>query len=858
MEIEDIRVMTGPNMWAHPHKLVVIKVRDKKVTETNFESYCEQIEICLNKEINIIDIPEDDAPLAFVKLVGTIATSLQDCSGKLFSSGIRLGKNVYAVFEYIEKEIGIAAAHKTYGIINEILSQGKCDYKEAKLEFKSLSANFFPGPSTKSIIDAAKKRGIPVRTIADGKFIVLGQGKYQKRISAAICETTSNIAVEIAGNKEITKQILGDSKIPVPKGLCIQNESELMQAVEKIGYPLVVKPRNGNQGRGITTNITSFEVLQKAFVFAQRFSSRIIVEKYVNGNDYRFLVIGYKLIAAAHRIPASVIGDGVSSINQLIAKINTDPRRGEGHENLLTKITIDECTLELLARAGLTLDSVPGINEQIYLKDTANLSTGGTAIDVTDDVHFENKLLAERVAKLIGLNICGIDIIAPVIKTPLTENGGVVLEVNAAPGLRMHIAPSEGRPRNTGDPIINLMFPEGSKARIPIVAVTGTNGKTTTTSLMAYIAMQQGYNVGYTCTNGIFINNTVIEKGDCSGAKSAGIVLNDPGVDFAVLECARGGIIRSGLAFDYCDVAIVTNVASDHLGLNGIETLEDLARVKAVVPNAVHKSGYAVLNAADDLVYAMKNELQCKIALFSLECNTRLTEHCANGGVAAYMDNMRSIIIANGNKIMRVENVMNIPLTMGGKAGFMIENILGVVLAAYVKGFGIKKIARALNRFLPEHVPGRINLFKYNDVHVLIDYVHNPHGFFALGKMLNMMDGFKTGILTAVGDRRDEDIVEIGRVAAKIFNKVIIRIDEDTRGRTGQEITDLIVKGVNETNPQIALHFIPDFNLALRFALDQALPGEYIVLSAENPEKAIACFNELVEQYKRFRISKAG
>ncbi|HLP13364.1 MAG TPA: cyanophycin synthetase [Flavobacteriales bacterium] len=858
MEIEEMRVMAGPNMWAEPHKLVVVKTTATEITETDLEWYFEKAEIYLNKDINVVGIPDDDPQLAFATLLAIMAASLQDCSSHLYCKGIRHGRYVYTVFEYEEEEMGILAAHKTIEIINQLIEGHSCSFKEARQEFKLLKEQFYPGPSTFSIIEAAQRRNIPIRNIAGGKFVMMGHGKYQKRIEASICETTSNISVEIAGNKDTTKHILSEAMVPVPTGMCVQNLEELMNVVEKIKYPLVTKPLDGNQGKGITTNITNYELLVKGFNHAQMYSRKVVVEKFVEGNDYRFLVIGYKLIAAAQRIPACVKGNGIYTIGELIHQINDDPRRGQGHENMLTKIKVDVAMIEFLASSGLTLESIPALGQRVYLKPTANLSTGGTAIDVTDEVHDENRLLAERVAKLIGLNICGIDIMAPVVKTPLTENGGVVLEVNAAPGLRMHIAPSQGKPRNVGDPILELMFPEGSQARIPIVAVTGTNGKTTSTRLMAHITAQQGYHVGFTCTDGIYVNNIQIYKGDCSGAKSAAVVLNDPTVDFAVLECARGGLIRSGLAFDFCDVAIVTNVASDHLGLKDIDTLEDLARVKAVVPKSVHADGYAILNASDELVYKMKDELHCKVALFDLHYTERLARHCAAGGIAAYLDDLKSIVIADGEQKTRVENVMNIPLTMGGKAEFMIENILGVVLATYVKGFDMKKVVASLCEFLPEQVPGRINLFKVNDVNIMIDYVHNPHGFMALGKMLDTIQAIKTGIITGVGDRRDDDIIEVGRIAARIYDKIIIRMDNEERDKTPEQIAGLIVQGLQEVKPKVTYHIIPDSNIALRFAIDQALPGEYVVFSAEKPEETIAYIQELRNHYNQAFISRTG
>ncbi|HYG50361.1 MAG TPA: cyanophycin synthetase, partial [Flavobacteriales bacterium] len=757
------------------------------------------------------------------------------------------GKNHYAVFGYQEEEVGIEAAHKALEIVNAVCDGKPSGFKEAKSTIQKLRFELHPGPSTNAIIEAALRRNIPVRKIAGGKFVILGQGKYQRKIEASICDSTSNVSVDIACDKQATKRILAEALIPVPEGTVVQSEAELIAAVEKTGFPLVTKPIDGHHGNGITGNIRNYNDLVKGFWLAKKHSDSVIVEKFIQGNDYRFLVVGYKVVAVAQRIPAMVIGDGVSTVAQLVQRVNDDPCRGEGHEKNLTKITIDTQTLELLAAHNMTLESIPAKNEVVHMKFTANLSTGGTAVDVTDELHLENRWLAERAAKLIGLNICGIDIMAPVIKTPLTENGGVILEVNAAPGLRMHITPAKGKPRNVGDPIVDLMFPRYAKSRIPIVAVTGTNGKTTTTRLMAYMADAQGFHVGFTCTDGIYVDHVQIDKGDCSGSKSATVVLNDPTVDFAVLECARGGIIRSGLAFDCCDVGILTNVASDHLGLKGIDTLEDLARVKAVVPMAVNPEGYAILNSADDLVYDLRNQVSAQVALFGLEMNHRIKNHCANGGLAAFLDHDRNIVIAHGQKEMIVENVANIPVTFNGLAEFMIENVLPVVLACYAQKFDMKKVRAALRTFEPSptKLPGRINIIKINDVNVMVDYGHNAHGYIALGNMLKKIDAVKTGIVTGVGDRRDEDIVEIGQIAAGIFDKIIVRVDDDTRGRSVEEISSLIIQGIRQSNAEVPCDLIPETLKALRFAIENSNAGDYVIITPEDPEAILAFLEEM-------------
>jgi cyanophycin synthetase len=544
----------------------------------------------------------------------------------------------------------------------------------------------------------------------------LGYGIHQKRIRATIASTTGNIAVSIACDKEETKNLLGDAQIPVPKGDVVRTEEGLLESINRIGYPIVIKPIDGNHGKGNTTNITSWEQAAVAFEAAKVYGKNVIVEKFITGFDFRILVVNYKFICAALRTPASVIGDGKNTIQYLIDETNKDPRRGFGHEKVLTQITIDQFTQKMLDEKNYSLETVPEKNELVLLKPTANLSTGGTSTDVTDEVHPDNIIMCERIAKIIGLDICGIDIMAKDLRTPVTENGGCILEVNAAPGFRMHIDPSEGLPRNVAEPVVDMLFPKGSTGNIPIIAITGTNGKTTTTRITAHIAKTAGFKVGYTTSDGVYIQNQMMMKGDCTGPVSSQFVLKDPTIDFAVLECARGGILKSGLAFQHCDVAIVTNISADHIGLGGIENMEQMAKVKAVVPETVYPHGYAILNAEDDLVYAMKNGLNCNIALFSMdENNPRIIKHCKKGGYAAVFENGYISIMKGAWKI-RVVKVSEVPVTYGGKALHNVMNCLPAVLSAYLwRKIGIEEIKLALQTFLPSvtQTPGRLNMFQF-------------------------------------------------------------------------------------------------------------------------------------------------
>ena len=550
------------------------------------------------------------------------------------------------------------------------------------------------------------------------------------------------------------------------------------------------------------------------------------------------ILVNNKLVAAAKRTPAHVVGDGQSTIQQLIDEVNKDPRRGYGHEKILTQIEVDAITNKILDEKELSLDSVIEKGRILYLKDTANLSTGGTAEDVTDIVHPYNVFMAERIAKIVGLDICGIDVMTTDITEPLPDTRGAVLEVNAAPGFRMHLAPTSGLPRNVAAHVIDMLYPAGSTARIPIIAVTGTNGKTTTTRLIAHIARMKGYKVGYTTTDGVYIQNRLLMTGDCTGPTSAEFVLKDPTVDFAVLECARGGLLRAGLGFKKCNVGIVTNVAADHLGLKGIHTLDQLSKVKGVIPETVMPGGYAILNADDDRVFEMKNGLQegVHLALFSMdENNERIQKHMKNGGLSAIYEN-GFISIAKGEWKIRISKAINVPLTYGGKAAFMIQNVLPAILAAYTQGISVEDIRVAIESFIPSasQTPGRLNMFEFKNFNILLDYAHNSAGFRALQKFVEKMDGTpKVGIVAGIGDRREEDNKDIGRIAAEMFDEIIIRQDKHLRGRTEEELIGMISAGIKEVDPSKKITVIPSEKEAIAYAIKNAKAGSLIIISSD-------------------------
>ena len=764
----------------------------------------------------------------------------------------------YVVFSYMEEDAGVYAA-KASVVIAQTLTDGKeYDLAPDIQQLREIRENTRLGPSTGCIVEEAAKRGIPFIRLNKQSLVQLGYGVNQKRIRATIASTTSNIAVDIACNKEETKLLLEAAEIPVPKGILIRTDEGLKEAVEKLGYPFVIKPIDGNHGKGITTNIISWEQALRALEAAKEYGRTVIAEKFIRGVDFRCLVINNKFICAALRTPASVTGNGKSSIQYLIEEVNKDPRRGYGHEKVLTQITVDQSTQKMLDEKGYTLETIPAKGELVFLKSTANLSTGGTSTDVTEEVHPANIFMCERIARIIGLDICGIDIMAPDLRTPVTENGGAILEVNAAPGFRMHIEPTVGLPRNVAEPVVDMLFPKGSAGRIPIIAITGTNGKTTTARLTAHIAKSANKKVGYTTSDGVYIQNHLMMKGDCTGPISSTFVLKDPTVDFAVLECARGGILKAGLAFQNCEVAIVTNVAADHIGLGGINSVEQMAKVKSVVPETVFPHGYAVLNADDDLVYAMKDGLKCNIALFSMdENNPRIRKHCNEGGLATVFEN-GFLSILKGTWKIRVMNVKDVPLTYEGKAVHNIHNCLPAIMATYLfRDITIEDIRSALSSFIPSsaQTPGRLNFFKFRNFTMLADFAHNAHGLQLLCDFVSKLDfPMRIGVISGTGDRRDEDIRKLGAISANYFDEIIIRCDKNLRGRTAEEIIELLREGINAVNPTLPTLVIPNEDEALDYIYENPKQGALYTIMCDVVARALDKIKELKEREEREQL----
>jgi cyanophycin synthetase len=864
MKILSIQALRGPNIWSVRRKKLIqmrLDLEEMEQRPTNLiEGFAERLEEMFPSMYE--HRCSEGVPGGFYSRVrrGTwmghviehIALEIQTLAGMDTGFGrTRETKTpgIYnVVFSYTEENVGLYAAEAAVRIAEALINAEAYEPSVDIQKMREIREKVRLGPSTASLVDEAVARDIPWIRLGTNSLIQLGYGVHQSRFQATITDKTSNIAVDIACNKEETKRMLYQAAIPVAKGDICVDEEDLQKTIERIGYPIVIKPLDGNHGKGASINVKTWEDAVEGLAHAKKYSRRVIVERFIKGFDFRVLVINNRVVAAAQRVPAHVKGDGVHSIQKLIELENQDPRRGYGHENVLTEITVDRDTTDLLEKLEYSLESIPKKGEVVYLKSTANLSTGGTSIDVTDMMHPENIFLSERISRVIGLDVCGIDIMASNLTQPLKENGGVILEVNAAPGFRMHLAPAEGLPRNVAAPVIDMLYPPGKPSRIPIFAVTGTNGKTTTTRLLAHIVKNMGYRVGFTTSDGIYVQNHMLEKGDTTGPYSAEFILKDPTVEFAILETARGGILRSGLGFSRCDVGIITNIQEDHLGISDIDTLEDIARVKSVVVKSVKKDGWAVLNAEDEQCVKIAAELDCNIAYFSMdEQHPVVRKHCKAGGIAAIYEN-GFVTIKKGDWKIRVEKVTTIPLTMGGKAKFMIANVLAATLAGYLYGFKTEDMRLSLETFIPSaaQTPGRMNIFNFKEFKVMIDFAHNPAGYRAVEDFLGQVESpHKVGIIAGVGDRRDQDIRDCGEIAARMFDHIIIRQEKHLRGRTEEEIINLLLDGIKRVDKKLSYEIIPKEVEAIKHAISTAQPGTFITALSDVITNAI----EIVQSY---------
>jgi len=868
MEILEIRTLRGPNYWSgYWKKLIIMRLDiggyEQKPTDRIEGFYARMVEVMPSLVSHGCSYQEEGGFLRRVEegtwaghVIEHLALELQTLAGMDTGYGRTRetdDKGVYnVVFSYMEEAVGRFAGRAAVRLFTGLAEGTSIDEIRAELakdiqEMREIREVVRFGPSTGSLVEEADSRGIPYIRLNDQSLVQLGYGVFQKRIQATVTANTNMIAVDLAGNKHATKTLLGGMGVPVPKGYEVRNIEDLEGTIEEIGFPVVIKPVDGNHGKGATVGINSLDDAKIAFEKAKEYSRWIIVEKQLVGFDYRALVVNNRLIAVAQRVPANVVGDGKSTIQNLIEKTNADPRRGYGHENVLTQIDIDNQTLRCIRKAGYALETVLPADEILHLKTTANISTGGTAIDCTDEVHPKNIFLFERIARIIGLDVAGVDVIAPNVSEPLSESGGGIIEVNAAPGFRMHLAPSEGIGRNVAEHVIDMLFPPGCESRIPIISITGTNGKTTTTRLIAHILRNSGRTVGFTTTDGTYIGNQQIVQGDNTGPVSAQLVLKDPTVDVAVLETARGGIIRSGLGFDHCDIGVVMNVAADHLGLKDVNTLEDLARVKSVVPRAVSKKGYAVLNAEDELVYNMKELVDGQVVLFSMDENNKNIERQARRGRVSCVYEDGYITILKGKWKVRIEKAQNIPLTYGGRAEFMVQNVLAATLACFVHGVSLEDLRAGLTTFNAGTAltPGRLNFVDVGDVTVLMDYAHNPAGLRGLVKFISKLPNkYRTVVINGTGDRRDDDIREFGKIAADHFDRIVIRTGNYLRGRTPDELHALLQEGMaqSECSPQIRV--IPEGRDAIHHAIKHGRKGELVVTLADKVPADISYVQE--------------
>lgn len=764
----------------------------------------------------------------------------------------------YIVFEYKNEKCAIECARAVFNMIPKILNNESIDFKKIVEELKGIAIENDLGPSTNSIFMEAQKRGIPVTRIGDGSILQLGYGKYSRRIQASLTDLPSCISVDTVGNKDLTKRILRDYTIPVPDGEISYSEEGAVYIARTIGFPVVVKPLDGNQGKGVAVNLRDEEAVRTAFWEAKKFSKSVLIEKYIKGRDYRVLVIGGKVSAAAERRAPCITGDGVHNVLDLIEIENSNELRGSDHEKPLTKIKLDDLAKKVLKGQGFDQYYVPRAGEVIYLRYNSNISTGGTARDCTDEVHPYNAELAVNAAKVLGLDIAGIDICCEDISMPLLHQSGAIIEVNAAPGLRMHIYPSEGKSRNVASDILDMMFPVEEAYSIPLVSVTGTNGKTTTTRLIAHTLELQGKTVGMTTTSGIYVGDECILKGDNTGAVSARMLLSNKQIDAAVLETARGGLIRKGLGYDLADIGIVTNVSEDHLGIDGIETLEELAFVKALVIEAIKPSGYAVINGDDPFAQYFMDRANSKVILFSkIPHNDLVNKHIEQGRRAVFIDGDEIILVKRGVSI-GIAKVGDIPITFEGMLECNIENCLAAVCALWGFNVPLETIKAGLMSFLPDTSlnPGRFNIFDMGQFKVMLDYSHNPAGFEEVMKFIKRLDATRlVGIIGMPGDRQDSSMCTAARICASAFDRLYIKEDADLRGREAGEVADIffdgvIKSGISKENVEVIYSEVK----ALEKAILDAQPGDFIVIFYEDFEACLKVVNQLRSEIQRTQV----
>ena len=854
MDITRIRALRGPNLWSRQTAIEAVVTCDESErdlrTTPAFETHLRE----LFPAVGLLHAEHPDAPLSMAHALELCALALQAQAGcpVTFSrtTPTEIAGTYQVAVQYTEEAVGRLAFVKAQELCQAAAEGGAFDSAAALAELRELDEDERLGPSTGAIAHAAVARGIPIRRLTRGSLVQFGWGSRQRRIQAAEEDSTSAIAEAIAQDKDLTKMLLHSAGVPVPRGRPVGDLEDAWKAAQDIGLPVVVKPQDGNQGKGVTVGITDRDGFERGYQAAAQYGP-VMVEKFLPGHDFRLLVVGNRLVAAARRDPPQVIGDGEHSVRQLVAEVNLDPRRGEGHGTSLTKIRIDAIAEARLAAQGLNADSVPARGQRVVLRNNANLSTGGSATDVTDSVHAEVAARAVEAAQMVGLDICGVDVVCETVGKPLEAQSGGIVEVNAAPGLRMHIHPSFGTGRDVGGAVIDHMYPEGGNGRIPVIAVTGTNGKTTTVRLAAHLLRTQGLRVGMTNTDGVYVNGRQIDSGDCSGPRSARNVLAHPDVDAAVLETARGGLLREGLGFDQCDVAVVTNVGSgDHLGLNYITTLEDLKVLKRVIVLNVAPTGTAVLNAVDPAVASMAPHCPGHVTFFAQDgMHPVMATHRAQGKRVVFVDG-GDIVCAEGAFEKRLP-LARVPITHKGQIGFQVQNVMASVGAAWAVGVPWDAIQKGLASFISDQmgVPGRFNVFDYRGATVIADYGHNPDAIAALvAGVENMPSRRRSVVISGAGDRRDQDIRDQTRILGTAFDSVILYQDACQRGRADGEVLALLHQGLVGATRTRQIEEIHGEFVAIDRALEQLQAGDLCLVLIDQVEEALAHIKRRVDE----------
>ena len=852
LEIRRLRTFDGPNLWAYK-PLVHMELdlgRYEDYPSNLLPGFTERLVAAIPSLFeHRCSVGE---PGGFISrmhegtwmghIVEHIALELQCLAGNMVKFGKTRSTDEHGVYnvvyEFIEETVGKEAGRIAVDLVMAVAEGRDYPLAEAQKKLAEMVEELAFGPSTLAILTEAKSRKIPMIRLNDANLVQLGYGRFQQRIQATTTSQTRMIAVDIACDKHLTKRLLDDIGIPVPKGVVVRKVEDAIAEAEDMGYPVVVKPLDFSHGRGISLNLLNREQLVAAFEKAQEYTRDIIVERFLKGRDFRVLVVNGQVIAVAERVPAHVVGNGKDTVQQLVDTLNADPRRGVGHEKVLTQVKIDDQTQRLLEEQQLTLEAVPAEGRMVLLKSTANISTGGTAVDRTDETHFANLEMAARAARCIGLDIAGIDVICEDITQPISATGGAIIEVNAAPGFRMHVAPSEGTPRDVAGPVVDMLFPAGTPCRVPIVSITGTNGKTTTSRMCAHILKMSGHKVGLTTTDGIYINGNLIRSGDMTGPWSARMVLKDPGIDFAVLETARGGILRAGLGFDRCDVGAVLNISDDHLGLAGVHTLEDLAHVKALIVEVVKPEGWAVLNAQDPHCVAMAAKCDGKVAYFALDPQHEgFVAHLESGGVGATCER-GSVVIRDGRKRIPVVDCVDIPATYGGVAEANVKNALAASLICYLSGVAPEDIRQGLMTFDASYhlTPGRLNLVDVRDFRVLMDYAHNVAAYEEMARFVAAFYKKRSiGVVAAPGDRQDANLRAMGEIAGRAFDHVIIKEDDHLRGRKPGEVSSIMAAGAESARgSREGIEVFLSESEAVEHALAMATKDDLVVITADD------------------------